>query len=153
MKCENENEYLADWNICCRRRVEAYARCSQVTAKAVKQLAEVISRNLERLQEVSERCKVMTRLTETQLAYFNSSHAAALKAVETVAVTVGFAQALSDLTGPMTEMVREEEKRFQTLRRQVGELAPAIGQLHKRIVADHQLSRQDIYSKSCFSPC
>ena len=119
--------------------MEAYARCSQVTAKAVKQLAEVICRNLERLQEVSERCKVMTRLTETQLAYFNSSHVAALKAVETAAST-----GLSDLTGPMTEMVREEDKRFQTLRRQVGELAPAIGQLHKRVVADHQLSRYTV---------
>ena len=68
-----------------RRKVEAYARCSQVTGRAVKQLAEVISRNLERLQEVSERCKVMTRLTETQLSYFSASHNATIKTMETLA--------------------------------------------------------------------
>ena len=68
-----------------RRKVEAYARCSQVTGRAVKQLAEVISRNLERLQEVSERCKVMTRLTETQLSYFSTSHNATIKTMETLA--------------------------------------------------------------------
>ena len=49
---------------------------------------------------------------------------------------------ISDVSAAMTEMVREEEKRFGSLRRQVSDLTPAIGQLHKRIVSDHQLSRE-----------
>ena len=38
--------------------------------------------------------------------------------------------------------VTDEESQFRALQRQVGELAPAIGQLHKRIVTERQLGRE-----------
>ena len=44
-----------------RRKIEAYARCSQNTKQAVKILAEVLSRELEKFQEISDRCKAMIK--------------------------------------------------------------------------------------------
>ena len=37
-------------------------------------LAEVIIRQLEKLQEILDRCKAMTKLTEAQLIFFKASH-------------------------------------------------------------------------------
>jgi len=136
-----------------RRKVEAYARCSQVTSQAVKMLAEVICRNLERLQEVSERCKVTTKLTDNQLSFFSAVHDSNLKLMEqfagqTVAGGGGSASNgadssdLSEITRGMGELVQEEERRFRALQRTISDLSPAIGQLHKRNVSEHQLNRE-----------
>ena len=120
-----------------RRKIEAYARCSQVTGKAVKMLAEVICLNLERLQEVSERCKVTTKLTDNQLSFFAAAHESSVKLLQLLADVD-----LSDVTKPMADLVQDEDQRFRALQRQIGELSPAIGQLHKRNVTEHQLSRE-----------
>ena len=65
-----------------RRKIEAYARCSLNTKQAVKLLSEVISRQLEKLQEIAERCKAMTKLTENQLKFFSKSHDSQIKLFE-----------------------------------------------------------------------
>ena len=57
-----------------RRKIEAYARCFQVTKQAVKMLCEVICRQLEKLQEIADRCKAVKKLTENQLFFFSHSH-------------------------------------------------------------------------------
>ena len=62
-----------------RRKIEAYARCSEVVTKAVKMLIEVISTQLEKLLEISDKCKSLTKITETQMDFFNSSHKSHLR--------------------------------------------------------------------------
>ena len=65
-----------------RRKIEAYARCSQNTKQAVKLLAEVLSRQLEKLQDIADRCKAMTKTTENQLRFFSKSHDSHMKLLE-----------------------------------------------------------------------
>ena len=65
-----------------RRKIEAYARCSQNTKQAVKLLAEVLCRQLEKLQEIADRCKAMTKMTENQLKFFSKSHDSHVKLLE-----------------------------------------------------------------------
>jgi len=49
---------------------------------------------------------------------------------------------LSEWTRKLNTIVTDEESQFRALQRQVGELAPAIGQLYKRIVTEKQLGRE-----------
>ena len=46
-----------------RRKVEAYARCIDAVNYSVQILGEVIGSQLERLLEVSEKCKSVTKIT------------------------------------------------------------------------------------------
>ena len=57
-----------------QRKIEAYGHCSEVVGKAVKMLSEVIISKLEKLQEILDRCKSMTKLTESQLNFFKMSN-------------------------------------------------------------------------------
>ena len=68
-----------------RRKIESYSRCSEVTHKAVKRLGEVICQNLDKLQEISEGCTSVTKVTDAQIAFFNSSHDANTKLLDRMA--------------------------------------------------------------------
>ena len=75
-----ENDATLAKNACAvgyayQRKIESYTRCAKVmTAVAVKTLSEVISTQLEKLQEMCDRCKSMTKSLDNQVQYFKSSH-------------------------------------------------------------------------------
>jgi TANK-binding kinase 1 len=124
-----------------RRKVESYARCCEVVNHSVKILVEVIGSQLERLLEISEKCKSLTKITSSQMAFFNSSHASHVRIMElfsprTEASIEAWKKRVDDL------VVSEDAMRFEKCRRQLDELAPAIAQLHRRYVREHQLSRE-----------
>lgn len=65
-----------------QRKLEAYGHCSEVVSKAVKMLSEVIIIKLEKLHEILDRCKSMSKLTESQLNFFKLSHEHQLKILD-----------------------------------------------------------------------
>ena len=65
-----------------QRKLEAYGHCAEVVSKAVKMLSEVIIIKLEKLFEILDRCKSMSKLTESQLKFFKVSHEHQLKILE-----------------------------------------------------------------------
>ena len=75
-----------------RRKVEAYARCIEAVNCAVKILGEVIGSQLEKLLEVSEKCKSVTKITSAQMAFVEASHGSHVRIME--------------LFSPRTEVVR-----------------------------------------------
>ena len=139
-----------------QRKIEAYGHCSEVVAKAVKMLAEVIVGQLEKLQEILDRCKAMTKLTEAQLIFFKASHENQGKILELFSDTsrdTSLENGMND-DGMLSEtlfakwslkldqFVGEEDVRFTDLSQQLSELSPAISQLNRRCVGDRQLIRE-----------
>lgn len=55
-----------------------------MVSKAVNMLTEVVQAQLERLLEVSDKCKALTKGTERQIAFFASAHAAHKRAIDLV---------------------------------------------------------------------
>lgn len=117
-----------------RRKIEAYARCSEVVRKAVKVLVQVISDQLDKLLEVSDKCKALTKMNERQLGLFEHSHRMQVKSLEIVS---------GSETDEMEDWRRKsegdviigEKTKFVEYRRRLDELSPAINQMHKRFSA------------------
>ena len=65
-----------------RRKVEAYARCIDAVNYSVQILGEVIGSQLERLLEVSEKCKSVTKITSSQMAFVAASHGSHVRIME-----------------------------------------------------------------------
>ena len=59
-----------------KRKIEQFTKCARIMGIAVKQLVEVISQQLDKLQEVADKCKTLTKATETQLTFFRQAHEA-----------------------------------------------------------------------------
>ena len=66
----------------CRRKVEAYARCIDAVNYSVKILGEVIGSQLEKLLEVSEKCKSVTKITSSQMSFVDASHGSHVRIME-----------------------------------------------------------------------
>ncbi|TRY61517.1 hypothetical protein TCAL_11508 [Tigriopus californicus] len=123
-----------------RRKIEAYSRCSEVIDKAVKMLVEVISTQLEKLLEISEKCKALTKITESQMSFFNASHLSHLRIIEVFSRNEH--ESIEDWKKRVDELVRDDLVRFQGYRKQLHDLFPAIEQLNKRYVLEHHLIRE-----------
>jgi len=128
-------------------------------AKAVKMLSEVIIIQLEKLQEILDRCKAMTKLTEAQLIFFKASHEHQGKVLELFSNSsrdASLANGDDSQDDPvmlnetlfakwsmkLDAFVGEEDVRFTELSQQLSELSPAIQQLNRRCVGDRQLVRE-----------
>lgn len=124
-----------------RRKVEAYARCIDAVNYTVKILGEVIGSQLEKLLEVSEKCKSVTKITNSQMTFVDASHGSHVRIME--------------LFSPRTEasveawkkrvdetVMTDDSARFGKYRRQLDELSAAISQLHRRCITEHQLPRE-----------
>ena len=53
-----------------KRKIEQMTRCARIMGVAVKQLVEVVSLQLEKLQDAADKCKSLTKATEAQIQYF-----------------------------------------------------------------------------------
>ena len=111
--------------------MEAYARCIDAVNYSVKILGEVIGSQLEKLLEVSEKCKSVTKITSSQMSFVDASHGSHVRIME--------------LFSPRTEasieawkkrvdetVMTDDSARFGKYRRQLDELSAAITQLHRR---------------------
>ena len=105
-------------------------------------LIEVISSQLEKLLEISEKCKSLTKITETQMNFFSASHASHTRVIEQFSGERARASSLATWRARVEEIVREDAGRFSGFKRQLDELSPAITQLNRRYVRDHHLARE-----------
>lgn len=110
---------------------------------AVRTLSEVISHQLEKLQEMCDRCKSMTKSSQHQVTYFKSSHDAFLKTLDLLthpddSISIDASEWIKRLS----EVCQDEANRIEELNTKFAELAPAIGQLNKKFVQDRQLTRE-----------
>lgn len=161
-----ENDATLAKNACAvgyayQRKIEAYTRCAKVMGScAVTTLAEVISNQLEKLQEMCDRCKAMAKATDNQLIYFKSSHTSYINMLDSmcynsnnsseVVSSNGNNSDLSDDTSidasewtkRLVDLLTDEESTFAVLKKRISELSPAIGQLNKRFVIERQLTRE-----------
>ena len=53
-----------------KRKIEQMTRCARIMGVAVKQLVEVVSLQLEKLQDAADKCKSLTKATEAQIHFF-----------------------------------------------------------------------------------
>ena len=53
-----------------KRKIEQMTRCARIMGAAVKQLVEVVSLQLEKLQDAADKCKSLTKATEGQINFF-----------------------------------------------------------------------------------
>ena len=116
-----------------KRKIEQLSRCAGIMNIAVKQLVEVVRQQLDKLQEVADKCKTMTKATENQITFFSQAHEASRTLMES------FSSLDSDTNTSMAELWRqideiqvEEVEGFGRLQNQLTDLAPAVHQLHKR---------------------
>ena len=114
-----------------------------MSAVAVKILSEVISKQLEKLQEMCDRCKSLSKSAENQIIHFKSSHGSVLRGLDLLthpdeSVSIDASSWIKTLN----EACEEESNRSEQLQTKVGELTPAIGQLNKKFVIDRQLTRE-----------
>ena len=97
-------------------------------AVAVKTLSEVISAQLEKLQEMCDRCKSMAKSAENQVEYFKSSHSSHLKSLDLLThPDENTSIDASEWIKKLSEACQEEAKRLEQLQTQVSDLTPAIG--------------------------
>ena len=127
-----------------QRKIESYTRCAKVmTAVAVKTLSEVISAQLEKLQEMCDRCKSMTKSLDSQVLYFKSSHNFHLKTLDMLThPDESTSIDASEWIKRLTDQCAEEANHKQQLQTKITELTPAIEQLNKKFVTDRQLTRE-----------
>merc|ERR1719189_673444 len=59
-----------------KRRIEQVTKCTRIMGIAVKQLVEVVRQQLDKLQEVADKCKTLTKATENQITFFSQAHEA-----------------------------------------------------------------------------
>jgi len=144
-----ENDATLAKNACAvgyayQRKIEVYTRCARVmTNVAVKILSEVISNQLDKLQEMCDRCKSLSKSVDNQIIHFKNSHASALRGLDLLthpdeSISIDASAWIKTLT----EACTEEANRSEQLQTKVGELTPAIGQLNKKFVTDRQLTRE-----------
>ena len=144
-----ENDATLAKNACAvgyayQRKIESYTRCAKVmTAVAVKTLSEVISTQLEKLQEMCDRCKSMTKSLDSQVLYFKSSHSCHLKTLDMLThPDESTSIDASEWIKRLSEACTEEANRLTQLQTKITELTPAIEQLNKKFVTDRQLTRE-----------
>jgi len=125
-----------------KRKIEQYTKCARIMGIAVKQLVEVISQQLEKLQDVSDKCKTLTKATENQLAFFSQSHEATRSLLESSAAPLESDSSLAELCRQVDEIHTEENEGFSRLQNQLTDLAPAVHQLHKRYANEGHLSKE-----------
>ena len=127
-----------------QRKIEIYTRCARVMSMvAVKILSEVISNQLDKLQEMCDRCKSLSKSVDNQIIHFKSSHASALRGLDLLthpdeSISIDASAWIKTLNEACTEEVTRSEQ----LQTKVGELTPAIGQLNRKFVTDRQLTRE-----------
>ena len=99
----------------------------------------MIKQQLEKLQDVADKCKTMTKATENQITFFSQAHEASRILMESVIESVIQSSMDSDTNTSMAELWRqideiqvEEVEGFGRLQNQLTDLAPAVHQLHKR---------------------
>lgn len=128
-----------------------------IIGRAVKILVEVIGNQLEKLQETALKCKSLTKMTQTQIKFFEAAHKAQvladpwlllsaitnlialqLKSIDLLSNTVD-SSLIDNWRSKVDDLMRDDHKRFKTFQQQLDELAPAIHQLHKRYVSEHQV--------------
>ena len=105
----------------------------------VKQLVEVVRQQLDKLQEVADKCKTLTKATENQITFFSQAHEASRTlmdsfsgALESADSEEEGARSLAELWRQVDEIRTEEVESFGRLQNQLTDLAPAVHQLHKR---------------------
>ena len=143
-----ENDATLAKNACAvgyayQRKIECYSRCSKIISQiAVKTLSEVISNQLEKLQETCDRCKSMTKAMDNQVSYFQSSHAFHLKTLDLLThPDESTSIDASTWIKKLSDHCHEEASCLEVVQKKISEFAPAIGQLNKRFVHDRQLHR------------
>ena len=144
-----ENDATLAKNACAvgyayQRKIECYSRCSKIISQtSVKTLAEVISNQLEKLQEMCDRCRSMTKAMDNQVTYFQASHGFHLKTLDLLThPDESTSIDASTWIKKLSDHCQEEAQCLETLQKKISELAPAIGQLNKRFVHDRQLHRE-----------
>jgi len=125
-----------------KRKIEQYTKCAKIMSMAVKQLVEVISQQLDKLQDVSDKCKTLTKATENQLTFFSQSHEATRSLLESSAAPLESDTSLAELCRQVDEIQSEESESFSRLQNQLTDLAPAVHQLHKRYANEGHLSKE-----------
>jgi len=128
-----------------KRKIEQYTTCSRVMAIAVKQLVEVIKQQLEKLQDVADKCKTMTKATENQITFFSQAHEASRTLMESViqsSMDSDTNTSMAELWRQIDEIQVEEVEGFGRLQNQLTDLAPAVHQLHKRYASDGHLHKE-----------
>jgi len=126
-----------------KRKIEAYTRCAKVMKVAVKQLVEVISQQLTKLHDVSEKCKSLTKSSENQLSFLTNAHSTTRDLLQ-----AGYSESmdqdasLADLSRQVDEICQDESDSFSRLQIQLTDLAPAVAQLYKRYGIERHLTKE-----------
>merc|ERR1719221_2171463 len=126
-----------------KRRIEQCTNCDKIIGIAVKQFVSVIINQLEKLQDIADKCKTLTKATENRITFFSQAHEASRTLMES------FSSLDSDTNTSMAELWRqideiqvEEVEGFGRLQNQLTDLAPAVHQLHKRYASDGHLHKE-----------
>jgi len=125
-----------------KRKIEQFTKCARIMGIAVKQLVEVISQQLDKLQEVADKCKTLTKATETQLTFFRQAHEATRLLLESTTNSIVSDASLVELSRQVDEIQTEELEGFSRLQNQLTDLSPAVHQLHKRYANEGHLSKE-----------
>ena len=77
-------------------------------------LLQVISHQLEKLQDVSDKCKTLTKATESQLAFFSQSHEATRSLLESSAAPLESDSSLAELCRYFSKQdIKQENSEIQ----------------------------------------
>jgi len=125
-----------------KRKIEQMTKCSRIMGVAVKQLVEVISFQLTRLHDAADRCKSLTKATESQINFFSRSHEVSRALLTSAAAPVETDNSLAELCRQVDEIQTEEAEGFLKLQGQLTDLGPAVHQLHKRYSSDGHLTKE-----------
>ena len=87
-----------------KRKIEQYTKCARVMGIAVKQLVEVIKQQLDKLQDVADKCKTITKATENQITFFSQAHEASRVLMDS------FSSLDSDTNTSMAELWRQVDE-------------------------------------------
>ena len=116
-----------------KRKIEQYTKCARIMGIAVKQLVEVIKQQLDKLQDVADKCKTITKATENQITFFSQAHDASRVLMDSFSsLDSDTNTSMAELWRQVDELQAEEVENFSRLQNQLTDLAPAVHQLHKR---------------------
>ena len=116
-----------------KRRIEQCTNCDKIIGIAVKQFVSVIINQLEKLQDIADKCKTLTKATESQISFFNQTHEASRALMESLLSPEGDnSNYMSDIWKQIESIQMEETDSFGRLQNLLTDLAPAVHQLHKR---------------------
>jgi TANK-binding kinase 1 len=125
-----------------KRKIEQCTKCARIMVVAVKQLVEVISLQLQRLQDAADRCKSMTKATEAHIHFFTRFNEANRVLLDSIAVPPDADASLTELCRQLEEIQAEEAEGFLRLQGQLTDLGPAVNQLHKRYSSEGHLIKE-----------